>query len=117
MKKILIILGITILSLVATVVSVKYERMYSGVTGNVCDVSADNPNGFCYEDLPKGGFPFAYLYDQGGITMRGALEIFDSFYVTWFITDIVFYFLLFSLILIFGRKITHALSLCRVRKI
>ncbi len=93
MKKILIVIGILLLSFLAAIVSVKYERTYSGVTGNVCDVSTGNPRGLCYQNLPRGGFPFSYLFDNGGITGQGHFEMFDTIKVGWLVADIAFYFI------------------------
>ncbi len=105
MKKIFIVLAILPLSFLATLVSVKYERAFRGVVGNVCDVSVDNPHGFCYEDLPRGGFPFSYLFDQGGVQGEGILEgVDDTFKTGWFIADFIFYFIIFLLIVLVRKK-------------
>lgn len=96
---------ILVLSLFSTITSLKYERSNPTVIGNVCTATSDNPRGFCFEDLPAGGFPFSYLYDAGGVSVMGSLDfIEDDFYLIWFIADIAFYFLLFLTIFLLIKK-------------
>lgn len=92
MNKLRFIAVIIVLSFFSTVISVNYERFNPTVTGNMC-------GGPCYEDLPAGGFPFSYLYDNGGVSVMGTLSIYeDHFYLIWFLADVVFYLLLYSLL-------------------
>jgi hypothetical protein len=39
-----------------------------GSYGNVCGPSGDE---LCYQELLKGGFPLAYLYDEPAVLVRG----------------------------------------------
>src|SRR3989339_853071 len=109
MKKILIILGIIILSFIATVLSIRYERTHPTVNGNLCAVTEQNPGGLCYGDLPAGGFPFSYLYDAGEISIIKSLGVEDNFYIGRFIADMIFYLVFFFLIklLIWRKFVKH----------
>ncbi|OLB67347.1 MAG: hypothetical protein AUI10_00365 [Actinobacteria bacterium 13_2_20CM_2_72_6] len=57
------------------------------IVGNVCEPSADNPEGLCYAWLPAGGWPFAFLYDDPGTSVRGQLGLEDDFRPGWFLVD------------------------------
>ncbi|MCQ8185995.1 hypothetical protein [Parvularcula maris] len=54
-----------------------------GITGNVCA-----PPGFdwgnCYEVLPKAGWPVAFWFDRGGVSVVGQLGAEDVFDLTLF---------------------------------
>ena len=106
MKKFVIISIIFVLAVLSAVLSIKYERNHPTVIGNVCQTSPENPKGLCYENLPAAGFPFSYLYDQGGVSVMGTLDIAeDNFYFTWFIADIILYFISYLIILFLIIKI------------
>jgi len=77
--------------LLLTLFSVFYIRYVPTVVGNLC---GPKENEFCYEPLPRAGFPFSYWLDQGGISIQGELGIDDDFSVLAFGGD----FLLFALI-------------------
>jgi len=117
MKIVLTILGILALSFLAAIGSFKYERTHPSVTGNVCDASVNNPRGLCYENLPVGGFPFSYLFDIGGVTGQGHLEIFDDFKTEWFIADVVFYAMFFSLTGLLIRKKIYSPTALNTREL
>ena len=56
-----------------------------GTYGNVCGLSGDE---LCYQELLKGGFPFAYLHDKPGVSVRDQLGFFeDDFYSILFVVD------------------------------
>ncbi len=105
MRKILILFAILALAFITTIASIKYRRSYSAATGNVCDVSTNNPRGLCFEDRPVGGFPFSYVYDSGGVSVPYSFGPEDHYYREWFIADIAFYFVIISLIYSIGRAI------------
>ena len=62
-----------------------------------------NPNGYCYADLPAGGYPFAWLYDSPATSVVGRLGAEDvltngGVRLAPLIADVVLYFLLFAVI-------------------
>src|SRR2546429_8648853 len=59
--------------------SVVVHRRVMMIVGNVCEPSADNPEGLCYAWLPAGGWPFAFLYDDPGTSVRGQLGLEGDF--------------------------------------
>jgi hypothetical protein len=59
------------------------------VVGNMCEPTGDNPRGYCFRRLPAGGWPFAFLYDNPGTSVRGRLGAEDSFRPGWFLIDAV----------------------------
>jgi hypothetical protein len=65
----------------------------------VCGPSGDD---VCYQALLKGGFPFAYVFDDPGVSVRGQLGILED----------EFRFFPFSLdVVVFGSVIWLTLSL------
>jgi len=67
--------------------SVVVHRPVLMAVGNMCDPSADNPGGLCYQRLPAGGWPFAFLYDDPGTSVLGTLGPEDDFRPGWFLVD------------------------------
>jgi hypothetical protein len=55
-----------------TLLSAFYIRHIPTVVGNVCGVTGDE---FCYESLPRAGFPFSFWIDQGGVSVMGRLDL------------------------------------------
>ena len=79
--------------------SILYTRPFSGVVGNLCLKTDENPIGYCYEMLPKGGFPFAFMWDNGGASVVGRLSwIEDDFRVLPFLGNWAFYISLLGLL-------------------
>ncbi len=73
--------------------------------GNMCDTTRDNPFGYCYQQLPTGGWPFAFLYDSPGTSVRGRLGAEDVFKPGWFLLDAAIFGLLPALgAVILGRR-------------
>lgn len=98
MKKRFFTPGLVALALVSALtlalLSVSVERIGPELVqdGNLCGPSGNDP---CYKPALKGGFPFAYLYDQPGISVQGQLAfIEDEFRVGGLILDIAVYFVL-----------------------
>jgi hypothetical protein len=84
------IFGAVILGFWLAVGSVAIHRQVTVVVGNVCDSTPDNPNGYCYGPVPAGGWPFAYLYDNPGVSVRGSLDFpEDDLRPGWFLADVV----------------------------
>jgi hypothetical protein len=52
-----------------------------------CEATRDSPSGSCYLRLPVGGWPFAFLYDNPGTSIRGQLGLEDDFEPGWFLAD------------------------------
>jgi hypothetical protein len=77
-----------VLPLVLTLSSVFYIRYVPTVVGNLC---GPNGNEFCYEPLPRAGFPFSYWIDVGGISVEGELGIDDDISVLAFGGDLLFF--------------------------
>ena len=78
--------------------SVLYIRPYKGIVGNLCDRTDENPMGYCYEMLPSGGFPFTFLWDDGGVSVVGKLTLLEDkigflpFLANWSIYFAIIYF-------------------------
>lgn len=83
----------TLLAIVITALTFYFQRLAPGVTGNMCGSPPDYI-ALCYEPLPRGGFPFAFLVDQGGVTGQGHLSTDDRWRWSAFMLDSGFYFLL-----------------------
>ena len=67
--------------------SVLIHRQIPMVTGNVCQPTNDNPEGRCYARLPAAGWPFPFLFDDPGTSVRGHLYWNDDFAPGWFLLD------------------------------
>jgi hypothetical protein len=68
--------------------SVVIHRQVPMVVGNMCGPTRDNPYGPCYERLPIGGWPFAFLYDNPATSVVGRLTfVDDDFRPGWFLAD------------------------------
>lgn len=61
------------------------------VTGNVCQPTGDNPEGYCYSRLPAAGWPFPFVFDDPGTSVRGHLYWNDEFAVGWFLLDVAIF--------------------------
>jgi hypothetical protein len=55
--------------------------------GNLCEPTRDNPYGNCYERLPVGGWPFAFVRDDPGTSVVGSLGPEDTIEPGWFLVD------------------------------
>lgn len=96
---------LVVLSLFVAYWSILYIRPYKGVVGNLCEKTAENPAGYCFEALPSGGFPFAFMFDNGDVSVVGSLSwIEDDFILIPFIANWCIYFVLFLLLHIAYRK-------------
>jgi hypothetical protein len=67
--------------------SVVIHRPVRMVVGNMCEPTGDNPHGYCFRQLPAGGWPFAFLYDSPGTSVVGKLGAEDTFESGWFLLD------------------------------
>lgn len=93
---ILLLLG---LSWLTAYWSILYIRPYKGVIGNLCEITADNPSGYCYEMLPSGGFPFTFMWDNGGVSVVGRLSLIeDRFVFAPFLANWGVYLVVYSVI-------------------
>lgn len=86
--------------------SILYIRPYKGVIGNLCERTADNPYGYCYEMLPSGGFPFTFMWDRGGVSVVGSLSwIEDTFVLEPFLANWAIYLIIYIAVFwLFIRK-------------
>lgn len=89
-------LGLLILAFIAAMtlalLSSNIERIGPELVqdGNLCGPGGNDP---CYKPALKGGFPFAYLFDQPGISVPGRLSFFEDTLFVWpLILDIAVYF-------------------------
>ena len=106
LKKILQQIGLIVISLIIAFLSFSHQTNYKGIVGNVCDVTTVNPNGFCYEPLPQGGFPFIFYKDNPGSSVVGMLgPPEDDFYLAPFLGNVLFYFLLLNLVIFTYRRL------------
>jgi hypothetical protein len=85
----------SVIPLFMAMLSVIYVRYVPTVVGDLCGPNGDE---LCYRPLLQGGFPFAYLIDQGGISGMGQLGIEDKFSALAFGADFLFYVLIVFLI-------------------
>jgi hypothetical protein len=70
--------------------SVAIHRQVTMVVGNACESTPDNPHGFCDVRFRAGGWPFPYLYNTSGISVRGSLNFpNDDLVPGWFLADVV----------------------------
>ena len=81
----------SVIPVALTLLSVFYIRYVPTVFGNVC---GPNGNEFCYQPLPRAGFPFSFWIDKGGVSVMGTLEFTDEISILAFGTDFLFYFLI-----------------------
>ena len=88
--------------MVITAVTLFYQSSMPTIVGNVCDVSAENPQGWCYEDLPTAGFPL-YFLSSSSSSLRDKLDIGDIWHPWRFLIDAA----------IFTAVITTTLSMVR----
>lgn len=106
MSKTTIITLSLIIGLVLTFASGFYERTFTGVVGNVCQMTEENPGGLCYEELPMIGYPFAYIKDSGGHSVVGSVEIDDNIIGWAFLLDWLIYSIVIAVILFIYKNIS-----------
>jgi len=88
-----------VLSALTAYWSILYIRPYKGVIGNLCEVTLENPGGYCYEMLPSGGFPFTFMWDRGGVSVVGTLSwIEDRFELAPYLANFGFYLLIYTVL-------------------
>ena len=91
-----VVLGAALLTAFMTVL---YTRPYKGIVGNLCSQTPENPYGYCYEMLPSGGFPFAFLWDNGGVSVVGRLSwIEDDFALAPFLANVSIYLVIYAIL-------------------
>ena len=97
LKRIMGVALLLISSLIVAYWSILFTRPFPGVVGNLCLQTDENPIGYCYEMLPKGGFPFAFMWDNGGSSVIGKLSwIEDDFRLLPFLGNWWFYISVFA---------------------
>lgn len=94
------------LAIILSLVSLSFRSEYKGVVGNLCEKTANNPMGYCYEQLPQRGFPIGYFRDNGGVSVVGTLHFpddhfgFDRFGVN----TLIYFLILYVLFLVYKKK-------------
>lgn len=85
--------------------SILYIRPYKGLVGNLCEQTAENPHGGCYDMLPSGGFPFTFMWDNGGVSVVGTLSwLEDTFVLGPYLANLGFYLVIYTILLwLFSR--------------
>lgn len=97
-RNIATLLGV-ILCFVLAAGSVVVHRQVTAVVGNVCEPTTGNSNGYCFGPVPAGGWPFAFLYDNPGVSVRGSLDFpEDDLRPGWYLADVAAFGALLSLI-------------------
>jgi hypothetical protein len=94
----------TVLALALTLLSSLVERKGPELAsyGNLCGPSSDQD---CLEPVLNAGFPFAYLFDQPGVSVERKLFILqDSFRPLPFILDFLVYLSVVSLVSFIARR-------------
>jgi hypothetical protein len=82
---------VSIAAIALALLSVNVERIGPELVqdGNLCGPHGNDP---CYKPALKGGFPFAYLFDQPGISVPGRLSFFEDTLFVWpLVLDIAVY--------------------------
>jgi hypothetical protein len=67
--------------------SVAVHRPVRMAVGNMCEPTRDNPSGYCFRQLPAGGWPVAFIYDSPGTSVLGVLGMEDDFKPGPFLID------------------------------
>ncbi len=104
MNKILIQFWLIFLSLVLTIISSFLPRESLKITWNLCDITIENPWWYCYEYLPEMWFPLIYLSDSPATSVTYNLGLEDDFYMYNLIFNIIFYYILLSLLIFLLNK-------------
>lgn len=92
------------LSLLITAASAYIVRLQETPVGNLCEKTAQNPDGLCFDFLPVAGYPVPFWKDIGGISVEGKLGPEDDFFAAFFIADwAIWYLVLAVLFLVYSR--------------
>ena len=96
----IVILAASALALASATIQVVGPEI--GTYGNVCGPSGDD---LCYQELVKGGFPFAFIFDNPSVSVRDQIGFFeDDFFVFPFVIDTLILIAVLWAILYLGRK-------------
>jgi hypothetical protein len=90
--KIFVILTVVSISFVLASYTYQQKGPEIGVYGNAC---VDQPNGLCKGPILGAGFPFQYVIDNLGTSVREQLGMEDNFRLIPFLLDILFYNIIF----------------------
>lgn len=109
-----ILLAVVILAASALVLAssaIQVVGPEEGTYGNVCGPSGDD---LCYQELVKGGFPFAFIFDNPSVSVRDQIGFFeDDFFIIPFIIDALILCFTLWAILFLGRKALGHLEFSR----
>ncbi len=87
-----------------TLLSGAYSTTFDGAVGNVCEITSENPDGLCYQELPQRGFPLPYVIDSTSTSVIGNLGYEDHFVFLNFTFDIFIYSFVIGLLWIVKYK-------------
>jgi len=93
-----------LLAFILSIISLSFKSHYKGVVCNVCEKTAENPRGYCYEQLPQRGFPVGYFRDNGGVSVVGTLHYGDHFEFDRFAANTLIYFSILYVLFFIYRK-------------
>lgn len=80
------------IAIVTTLSTIAVQTTYRARVGNVCQVTDDNPEGFCYRELPKAGFPFVFVVDSPSTSVVGAIGLEDDVLPGRFAANVLIHF-------------------------
>jgi hypothetical protein len=67
--------------------SVDIHRQATVVFGTECLEARTNSGGRCYAQVPAGGWPIPFLYEDSSMSPLGTLDWLDDFRLGWFLVD------------------------------
>ncbi len=106
-KHALSIIALLLLAIFTTLCTIAVQTTYRARIGNVCEVTEDNPNGFCYRDLPKAGFPLSFVIDSPSTSVIGAIGLEDDVLPGRFATNVLIHFGVISGLFFGGRHLSR----------
>ena len=82
------LVGSVILGCGQAIWSVDIHRQVTIVYGTECQEKRVNPEADCYAQVPAGGWPLPFLYEQPAMSPSGTLTWYsDDFKLGWFLID------------------------------
>lgn len=106
-KSLLTIATLLLIAIVSALSTIVIQPTYRARVGNVCEVTEDNPNGFCYQDLPKAGFPLSFVVDSPSTSVVGAIGLEDDVLPGRFTTNVLIHFGVISGLFFAGKHLSR----------
>jgi hypothetical protein len=92
--------------------TVQVHSQVTGVHGNLCEPTVDNPSGYCYGPVLAGGWPFPFLADDWGVSVRNSLDFpEDDLDLRWYLADVATFEAMFTATFAVVGVVGHALRL------